>query len=558
MRLLFSTLSAGLVGLVAGFGWQWKPVAGPLAIAQRRALDGVSAEHARQGEAAERFLAALQKKGDSLRMEHDLWLAVQSLGTDDLGVVSADWAGVMALVERFDGIPQTTRDAVLAAVVEKWLTLDPRGAMARLGGLSRTMKDGDYIPAEVIAVLAKKQPQALYEFVMAQKDGPRRNSLAYQAAVALASQHYKLSEALIALLPEDNRRYLISAVECARAAVEPEFGLARAAQPDWDGNRGALLWHAGKSLAKRGPDAVADALARNPQWSRSERERFFNGLIVENPAGAAQILAEMPADSWGALTIKNVAARLAGRDTERAMVWSAKLTGEQRVIAEREVAVALGRTDPAAALAMLNGPWVQGDNEPRSLIFEQWLMSDETAVRAWLNAHPSGDTAAIARATLIQQLARSRRTDEATRMLTGDEPKIFQLVADAYAKDDVLAAADWAAALPAGAAQNAALRTVVSQYASDDIDAAEQWVTAFPAGSARDNAARALVENLTLKQPGKAAEWVEQIDDRWQKTRSAVSLFYGWRWRDQAAAENWLRTVPGIYEVVRTERLSGL
>lgn len=116
MRLLFSTLSAGLVGLVAGFGWQWKPVAGPQAIEQRRALDGTTAEPARQGKAAERFLAALQKKGDSLRMEHDLWLAVQSLGPDDLSVVSADWAGVMALVERFDGAAPDTRNAVPAAV----------------------------------------------------------------------------------------------------------------------------------------------------------------------------------------------------------------------------------------------------------------------------------------------------------------------------------------------------------------------------------------------------------------------------------------------------------
>ena len=284
----------------------------------------------------------------------------------------------------------------------------------------------------------------------------------------------------------------------------------------------------------------------------------MSGLIEQNPVGAAQLVADTPAENWNSATVKRVAAGLAGRDTERAMAWIAKLTGEQRVIAEREVAVALGRKDPAAALALLNGPRIERDNDPRSRIFKQWIVSDETAARAWLDSHPSGDTAAIARAAMIQQLTWSRRTDEATRMLSGDDPKVFQIVADSLAKTDVLAAGDWAAALPAGAGQNAALRSVVSQFASEDLNAAEQWVEAFPAGAARDNAARALVVNLALKQPDKAAAWVEQIDDRWQKTRAAASLYDFWRWKDRTTAEHWLRSVPGIYEVVRTERLSGL
>ena len=189
MRILLSSLFVGIVGLLAGFGWQWRPVAVRSLIERSAELTAVPSEHAAPPDAAVRFLEAFQKKGDPLRMEHDLWMAVQSLDATDLRVVSADWAGVMATAERAKDIPLNTRNALLAAVVERWLTLDPNGAMTRLGELTTTLKDGDYIPEDVMAVLARKQPQALVDFIIAAKAGTRRDGLAYQAAVALAHKH---------------------------------------------------------------------------------------------------------------------------------------------------------------------------------------------------------------------------------------------------------------------------------------------------------------------------------------------------------------------------------
>ncbi len=558
MRLLFSTLFAGIVGLLAGFGWQWRPVAGPSLIERRTELTGALSEPAAPPDAAERFLGALQRKGDPLRIEHDLWMAVQSLDVADLRVVSADWAGVMAIAERSKDIPLNTQNALLAAVVEKWLTLDPNGAMTRLGELTTTLKDGDYIPEEVMAVLAKKQPQALVDFIIAAKAGTRRDGLAYQAAVALAGQHYKLSETLIALLPEESRRDCAAAADAARAAVDPEFGLARAAQPGWDGNRRGIIFSAGHALAKRGLDAVADALARNPQWQKSDRSMFLIGLIEQNPAGAAQLVADSPAENWSANTIRQVATVLAGRDTERAIAWAARLSGEARAMAEREIGVALAEKDPASALVWLARSSLAGDDGPRTRAFQQWLVSDEPAARAWLDLQPPGEGASFARAAMVRHLTISRRADEAARFLAPDDAKAVRIVADSFARADVKSAAEWAAALPPGTGQGAAMQAVVSHFANEDTDAAEQWVSAFPSGPARDHAARALVEKLRRTEPDRAGEWVAQIENRWQKTRAAVSLFDYWCWKDRTAAETWLRSVPDIYEIVRAERLSGL
>ena len=409
-----------------------------------------------------------------------------------------------------------------------------------------------------MAVLARKQPQALVDFIIAAKAGTRRDGLAYQAAVALAGRQYKLSEALIALLPEESRKHCLAQVDSARATLDPEFGLARAAQPGWDGDRRGVIFSAGHALAKRGLDAVADALARNPQWQKWDRHMLLTGLIEQNPAGAARLVADSPAENWSENTIRRVATTLAGRNTERAISWAAMLSGDARAMAEREMGVVLGEKEPASALVWLSRSSLAGDDGPRTRVFQQWLVSDESAARAWLDLQPPGDGASFARAAVIRHLTTSRRADEAARLLAADDAKAVRIVADSLARSDVKSAAEWASALPPGAGQGAALQAVVSHFANEDTDAAEQWVSAFPSGSARDQASRALVEKLSRTEPDRAGEWVAQIEDRWQKTRAAVSLFDYWRWKDRTAAETWLRSVPGIYETVRVERLSGL
>ena len=553
MRFLFTTLSAGIIGLVAGYLWQWNPVVGPQAMERQRLLETSTGAAGENGKAdsAERFLAALQNTGDPLRMEHDLWLAVQSLGEDDLGIVSADWAGVMAITKRFDYLDYSTREAVLGAVINKWLTLDPEGAMSRLKQLIAAVKPGEYIPQSVIVAVAKKQPRALFEFLLATQDSERRSGMIYTALWTWGTDQIALSEALIAQAPEAQRQQMQLNFESVRAAMDPEFGLLTTAQKTADSDRSLILRSTGEALAKLGSGAVADALARNPQWEKKDREVLLEGLIAQNPAGAALIIADAPPEQWSSRSVKLVAKALAARDSERALAWSAKLSGEQRAIAEGEIAVIMSDKNPGAALALLPAQ----SSTARSRVLRNWLMADEPAARAWVNAQPPE----FSRSELFEHLINTRRTDEAVRMIASDsEPRMVGYVASALAKKDTRAAADWAAALPAGATQNTAIGSVVHAFAADEPDAAGEWVASFPPGLARDHAVRALVDEIAAKQADAAREWTEQIEDRWQKTRAAIAVHHRWRIKDWAAADAWFSAVPGIYETSRAEKLSGL
>jgi hypothetical protein len=556
VRLLILSISSAFLGLAAGFYWHSLPIAGAAnGVRNQETMHPDALSPVVRGASAERFLAALQQSGDVLRLEHDLWLAVEALGEDDLGIVSGDWAGILAVVERFKNVPIPTREAVFAAVVDKWLTLDPAGAMSKLGELSRLRKPGETIPDSVFAVLAKRQPQGLFDFVAAEKDPTKRDGLIYQAARALAGENYRLSEALVALLPENKKLSIVRQIEIERAKADPEFGIACVARADWAGNRAFMLMNAGFSMAKRGADAVGDALARNPQWSDIEREWFLGGLIDRDPIGAARVASDLPPEKMSALIVRRLAAALAGRDVARAEEWSAKLGGELRKTADLEIAKSLGAQEPQIALERLSASSDDSLNSPRRSVLDGWLISDEAAARAWIQKQPRESKDA---SILIEHLVATNRTTEASALLTASDARGAAAIAAAIAQRGALKAADWVTTLPAGAGQNAALRVVAGQFARDDLAGAEQWVGSFPAGTARDSAARTIAENLAFKQPQRASEWVDSIDDRWEKTRAATTVFDRWRWKDRGAAEAWLKALPGIYDTARIERLSGL
>lgn len=564
IRLIVTATIAAVVGLVAGFLWQHEPVKGPSVIANERTLSGDSLASGSAADATERFLAALQLRADPLRMQRELWLAVQSLGPEQVRVLSADWGGILAVVERFKSVPMDIQQQAFVAIVERWLAVDPQGAMDRLRDIYTHLKPEEKWPAALVELLARKQPLEMFAFILAAKNPERQRELAHSAVSAWAVENRRLADEVIERMPEQIRGRLRESATVERATVDPDAGLLAARDEKSEKVREKILTGAASALAKRGGGAVEDALSANPNWTSKERTPFLRILSEESPRAAAELLAKSEPGRFVPFAVRRAAWNFATYDSDAALRWCEQLSGNERAIAEDTIWSYVGHSHPEAALAAMSAnPRKSAEisedmtwKDPRAHVLLGWLSADEPAARAWLAQNKNVSDGV--NAAYIFHLTSAGRGEEAMDLFAKTNPthQWARWPVTNYALErDARAAADWVSTIPAGENQNYALRKIVPKYASEAPDEAQQWIAGFPTGDARDNAARALVGALSQKQPEVARAWFDQIVNPWQRTKAAQAHFEIWSRQDRAAAEAWLRAVPNIYDSQRREML---
>lgn len=327
--------------------------------------------------------------------------------------------------------------------------------------------------------------------------------------------------------------------------------------------RGVVGNHSGDD-----PEGTLTWLLTLTENERSAALKDGNSWELANgdPKLMATLLSETPALGsqnylWG-----SVAQQFAADDPAAALAWVESLESPgarkqstdqvMRMWASEDAPGALARaqtlTDPAQQKSAMRA------------VLETWATNDPDAVLAWA-ATASGEQREVAllhgslqkadndpaaSASIVGQLlSQSAGTDTPSHLANAAGN-----VAQAWFQQDVTQAAQWAAQLPAGDAQESAVNTIAEAWTGLDPLAASAWVQQLPAGDSRDAAVRTLANGIVQSDPESAFTWAATIGDAAKRDDVVRTAAQAWRWQDRDAAIAAVQQAP-ISETVRASLL---
>ena len=318
-----------------------------------------------------------------------------------------------------------------------------------------------------------------------------------------------------------------------------------------DDPEGTLTW-----LLTLTENERSAALKDGNTWELANGDpRQMAALLRATPALGAQNYL------WG-----SVAGQLAAEDPVAALEWVESLDSPaarkqstdqvMRMWAYEDAPGALAKaqtiTDPAQQKSAMRA------------VLETWASSDPDAVLAWA-ATASGEQREVAllhgslqkadndpaaSAGIVSQLLAQSTGAETPSHLASAAGN----VARAWFQQDVTGAAQWAAQLPAGEAQESAVNTIAEAWTGLDPLAASAWVQQLPQGDSRDAAVRTLANGIVQSDPESAFTWAVTIGDPAKRDDVVRSAAQAWRWQDRDAALAAVQQAP-ISDTVRTSLL---
>jgi hypothetical protein len=268
--------------------------------------------------------------------------------------------------------------------------------------------------------------------------------------------------------------------------------------------------------------------------------------------------------SWA---LRTAFAALTRRDRASCLAKLEELQGPDRAAAVSGIGYSWAADEPAAALSwLMQYPPAErssfnsrvGGKGTDTLVmgFSSWMASAPDQARAWADSLPEGATRDTLQAEVVGALAVNDRPEEATQLLArlgkATDPDAVARIANAWARQDPQAAANWAITQEPGPAQSRALAGIVGTWADDDQQGVENWLAQFPPGEARDRSVKAFLwrsstwTTTTDQQLAEFDTWFDLIDDPWQRALVARTSFWQRRSRDSAAARAWLSSLQNV------------
>jgi hypothetical protein len=232
------------------------------------------------------------------------------------------------------------------------------------------------------------------------------------------------------------------------------------------------------------------------------------------------------------------------------------------------------RTDPRAAADWAVNHAKSGESaSPANLaaqyVFVRWLSSDPKTALSWWESLPPSAMRDVIGTEASTRFAESgdfeaakalfrpaTPSDTANEDLRRTQASVMDHFAQLYAKHDPIAAAEWLAALPAGASGQRAAAQIASAYYKRDPAGTVRWMEALSAGTNRDQAVAQFVKDAAQQDPAGAAQWVEKITDPTLKISATVTLSFAWRNDDPAAFIEWVKSQATMDEKWRKSFLS--
>jgi hypothetical protein len=236
------------------------------------------------------------------------------------------------------------------------------------------------------------------------------------------------------------------------------------------------------------------------------------------PEDAFNHLAPLPESQWKLNTLREIAARFAGQNPERAAAAAARMSpGISRNDTITLVARLWAQTNVNNALAWA-GKLPDGYAKASALdgIRYVWVHSDPVAASKDVEKLPPGTT----RNNLIINIA-------------------FE-----WAARDHSAAIQWVNGLPDGRDKNEALAGIAESWANQDPQAAGAFALSLPPGEARSQAGAMAASRWARQNPREAAAWAWNCGDAGVRERGLKQVFEVWTGVDPAECAGWLEKLP--------------
>ncbi len=478
----------------------------------------------------------------------------------------------------FSGFGRPFQDAFCAALADRWLALDPDGALA---AMQRVDKDAHFPfgPGGLLYSLASLQPELVLEKVA---ESGRKNFLeshTNEALKTLAARDLKAAQRFAEKwreppLDQQARKAIIDGV----ATTDPLRALALAG----DSKDPFIFFTIVNAAAKRGPlifQQVAQAAGE-----RLGSYPISPDFILRHPE-LANLLPNLPAPpnvygvSPGAL---DAAERIAPEERARLLADYDALPPGPRAGTAAALACVWARTEPRAAAdwALAHAKADDGahaENAAAQQVFLRWITSDADAALAWWRAIPASPLRAALGTNASTYLAEEGRLDEAREIFkpaadatkdpsatapgvmsmgggSGDEQATVHL-GQLIAARDPAAAGAWFATLPPTVATYQTTLAFLPKWYARAPEAVARWIETLPVGMGRDVATRTFVMEAARISPAGAGEWVAKVADPDLRQSAAAMVYWEMRRDDPAGAIRWLVELRGVDDAWRAGML---
>ncbi|MFZ9064962.1 MAG: hypothetical protein ACO22U_15090, partial [bacterium] len=97
--------------------------------------------------------------------------------------------------------------------------------------------------------------------------------------------------------------------------------------------------------------------------------------------------------------------------------------------------------------------------------------------------------------------------------------RVSEDVAEKWAKDSPVEAAEWVSKMPEGEARSESMEEVVTQWARKDPIATAEWLNQFPSGELMDEPIQRFVREVARKDPDTALTWAQSIKDEQRRKK---------------------------------------
>jgi len=501
-----------------------------------------------------------------------MFATIQAMESSDFLSLTRDLIGLKKL---FDGMQEEFRSEVLAAITERWLTVDPDTALKWIDHTRRLVAslaligipaDWDALSA-VYPVMARRKPEWMKEHVdeIDSKSGRARAITALLSEAAKRDPGQARSWLTDFTSFEDRQAAtegLITGLAESDGRLAMDIALATPHDQGRDGLIGSLVWQSGK-LGAAAETALIERIEEPLQrasmvWfaaaalaadSASDPFVFLRESFAANPQ---QLAASSGAMSW-----------LVDLDATRAAEWANSFTGKARQQLTAQVLATWQQGDPLSAMQWL-------ERQPPDLIPQNdflWnsaLTGLATSVapefERWLSTLPEGATRDSAWVMLATQSAQQGNMAQAVEELLhasvgskANRPAIT--VGHALVATDPEAAAAVVTRLPEGVMQASVAQGIAESWAEQDPRGVAAWVETIPPGATRDTAAGAMANVLVYADPEAAADWIERISDSNIRESFVPGVFAMWQKENPAKARQWLQKLQGVNEDWRSKTL---
>jgi hypothetical protein len=448
--------------------------------------------------------------------------------------VAAVWArqDVRSAVARADSIDdEALRTSFLNAALREWAKFDAAGALDYFVTLDAEHQQ-QVATMSGLRDAARLEPLRALEIAGA-LPGSIRGAIEQAAMQSLAQRDPELALRHVGRLPPGRQQAVRQIIARTYGEKDPAAALAWAeasGQPsDLIGVLGGI---ARKDVSRAFDVALNISGAQRPQALQAVVAQASRDRGADLPDLAERLLAidDPNVQRNGMQTLMQV---WPTRAPDSAVAWLMRNGDRVPATAFQGVAVYLGQNDLAAAEryftqipSTARSAWLQG-------VAQGFAQIDPSAAAAWIDQFRSEPGYGTAAGAIAQRLA-SLDAPAAARLLDtlSDQPagaSMIQIaasqVANRWAADDPLAAAEWARRLASDEARRSALAGVAQTWAANDFDAARDWAVRLPSGSIRDTALGPLLAAGATKGPLNAALLNAFSDDRAREQGVSQAIF---------------------------------